>query len=117
MGTFHKCFPLMARGLRTWRSLVKVRTCCAGLADADGTESAPQSASALDGADTGGGGWDGWKQPDTSMGLPWGQDDEDGIQWEDTDNAENVEPGRHHFFKIIHTVSCIPVWVGCRPWP
>ena len=72
---------------------MKLCMCCAGLADANGYESAPQSASAQDGVDTKMTSVDGWAEPGTTMGS-WGQgQDDDGIEWEPADNAENVEPG------------------------
>ena len=69
-----------------------LRTCCAGLAEANGAEMAHHSASAEDGMDTEAGSWAGWKQPGT-LGTSWAPGDDDGIQWEDTDGAEDTEPG------------------------
>ena len=80
--------------IRGVNGAVKLRMCGAGLADANGYESAPQSASAQDGMDTNMAAVDGWAEPGTTMGASWGQgQDDDGIEWEPADNAENVEPG------------------------
>ena len=36
--------------------------------------------------------WSGWDQPGTTAGAPWVQDDDD-LQWENTDDAEKAAPG------------------------
>ena len=58
-------------------------------ADANGAEPMHQSASTRD---THMAAWSGWDQPGTTAGAPWVQDDDD-LQWENTDDAEKAAPG------------------------
>lgn len=78
-----------------------MRVCCAGLAGGDGIangiQSHPQSASNREAADTHMAFWSGWDAAaGINTGASWGQDDND-IQWENADNAENVDPGTQAF--------------------
>ena len=74
-----------------------------GLDDGNGAESAERSASAKDDADENMAtpmdnvraaySWPGWEQQPASVTKAcWGPAD-DGVQWENVDDAENVEPG------------------------
>jgi hypothetical protein len=74
-----------------------------GLEDGNGAESAERSACAKDDADEnmvaptdnfrGASSWPGWeREPAPVFEACWGPAD-DGVQWEDVDDAENVEPG------------------------
>ena len=69
-----------------------LRACaCSGLAEAEanGAEPMHQSASTRD---TDMAPWSGWDQQGATAGGLWAQDEDD-LQWENTDNAETADPG------------------------
>lgn len=69
--------------------------CRAGLDDANGCDSAHQSASAQDCADTKMASEDGWAGLGTMTGASWGGQgqDDDGLEWEPAVSAASIEPG------------------------